>query len=451
MSCYRDASRFLPRLVVAAAIVLVGVRFFLFISAYSVNVLFLDQWDFLTPFFRGNPRFRDLFFFKWGWHREGLGLFLNKLLYPPTHWNVRAESFVIGGCIFVAMLLALQLKRRLFGSLGYSDVAVPLIVLTVAQAETITGTPHPGYACFPLLMMMMYCLALLCRHRLLRYGCLLLLNFLLIYTGPGLLMGVVTLGVFAFECYLNFHRLGPVGVALPGAGLAIAGASLGSFFLHYTFSPMVDCLVFPYHPLYAYPWFMALMFWSFIGPGHPVHLATVVGTATGALILLSVAAILVRHLYCLLKREQSLESALVGAVLLSYALLFSITAAFGRVCVGLPAAAQQSRYITWLIPAFLAIYFYLLSRPASGIRKLALSLFVVVLVPSSLTVRPGTRWVTEGKRAWVACYERTEDIHQCDQATGFMVYPNPEATGLKEKLDYLRRHRLSFFAYSAAK
>ena len=68
------------------------------------------------------------------------------------------------------MLLARQLKSELYGALSYSDVAIPLIFLTLAQYEAVIGTPNPGYSALPLLMMMLYCLALLGRSRLRRYA-----------------------------------------------------------------------------------------------------------------------------------------------------------------------------------------------------------------------------------------------------------------------------------------
>src|SRR5436190_22191145 len=122
-----------------AAVVLLGRRFFIFIYKYSVNVFFWDQWDYLTPFFRGNPRLIQLFLRRHGPHREGVGLIAGKFLYPLTHWNARTDSFLIGICIFCAMLLALALKRRISKPLAWSDLAIPAIFLTLAQYDGFTG------------------------------------------------------------------------------------------------------------------------------------------------------------------------------------------------------------------------------------------------------------------------------------------------------------------------
>ncbi len=438
--------RFMPRVAVAAAIVVLGFRFFQFISKYSVNILFMDQWDLLTPFFHGTPRFAQLFFMQYASHREGLGMIADKLLYPVTSWSVRAESFMMGGCVFCAMLLALLLKRRLFGPVSYSDAAIPLLFLNLTQCATLVDTPEPAYFCFPLLLVMLYCLALLVRNTWLRYALVLSLNFLLIYTGNGIFMGVVTIGLFALDCYWSLRAGVAARVALPFSALLIAGMSLGSFFIHFIFSAAADRFVFPYHPLSWYPWFVALMFAQFVAPPRPVALATVIGAA----ILLMALAILTLHLYRLLMRQgPSADASLVGGVLLSYSLLFSAGAAVGRVYLGMPEAAQTSRYTTLLIPALLAVYFYLLALPSERTRKLALLLMVVTLIPPELVERTSCHRIADGKRAWAACYIRAEDIQYCDRTTHFVIFPYPERTGLKQKLEYLKQRRLNLFADQA--
>jgi hypothetical protein len=433
-----------PTVVIAAAIVALGFTFFRYTLKYSVNVLYWDQWDFLTPLFHQSWGLRELFLEQLGPHREGVGLIADSVLYAMTHWNTRAESIMIAGFIFLAMLLSLALKRNLFGPITYSDLAIPLMFLTLAQWETLTGTPNPAHSSFPLVMIMLYCLALLLRNRLLRYGLVLLLNFLLIYTGFGLFMGVITLGIFALEVYWQLRRMPPRTLALPFAGFIVAGASLGSFFFRYKFLPAADCFVFPYHPVTAYWSFIALMFWEFVGPAN--H--WVVGTSVGTILLVFAGMVLSVQARNLVMLERPPLNALIVAVLLGYSLLFTIGSAVGRVCLG-RQAAETSRYTTLLIPAFLALYFYLLSLSHVRLRKLALGLFVAMLIPSALTVRKGAHWIADGKRAWATCYLQSENIDYCDTSVRFKIHPYPEYNnGLKEKLDYLKQHRLNLFADS---
>jgi hypothetical protein len=446
-----------PLLAIAAVILLFGWRFFFLIWKDSVNVLFWDQWDFLEPFFHGDPGFAKLFFLQWGPHREGVGLIADKFLYPLTHWNVRAESFMIGGCIFAAMALALMLKRKLFGRMSYSDIAIPIMFLTLAQSATVLHTPNPAYSGFPLLMIMLYCLALLHRNRVVRYGSVLLLNFLLIYTGFGLFIGGVTIGIFALECYCRLRRMTSTPFALPLAALLVATASLGSFFIHYPFRPAVDCFAVTPRYVVSYPWFMAEMFAAFVGPKRYIPVLTV----PGVVILLAATAMLGTHLLCLLKCGRPTDTHLVGAALLGYSLMFSASAAVGRVCLGMQAAAAGN-YATLLIPAFLAMYFYLLSRSWLSKRELVLGLFIAFLVPGAVRKAHGVDQFADAKRAWAACYVRTEDIRYCEQVASksllagtlpdhFQIHPDPEGSGLRQKLDYLKQHRLNLFAETSSK
>jgi hypothetical protein len=46
-----------------------------------------------------------------------------KLLEPSIHWNSRYESFGIGAIIVIAALSALYLKKRLYGSIAYTDLS----------------------------------------------------------------------------------------------------------------------------------------------------------------------------------------------------------------------------------------------------------------------------------------------------------------------------------------
>ena len=78
-------------------------------------------------------------------------------------------------------------------------------------------------------MIMLYCLALLSHNRLLRYLLVLALDFLLVYTGFGIFMGVVTVGVFLLECYWSWHHMtsAPFRLALAGLFMAVASLEIG--------------------------------------------------------------------------------------------------------------------------------------------------------------------------------------------------------------------------------
>lgn len=439
----RIAKKISPAVFVGVAGALLTVRLFAMVSRYSVNVLFGDQWDFLSSFFGHNPTLLTLFFWQHGPHREGIGLLADKFLYPLTAWNVRIDSFLIGGCIVAAMLLAVRLKQRLFGKIEYSDVLIPAIFLTLAQYEILAITPNPAYSGFPLLLLMLYLLALLQANEYSRYGLVLIVNFLMIYTGFGIFIGPLTIGLFALLCYRSLRGSGSL--AMPAASLTLACASFGSFFAGYKFEPAVDCFVFPYHRLVDYPWFVALMFSTFAGLRSPVVLVSIVGAILLGFVMWIFAAEVKR-----VTRAKSFESAgfapVVGMILAGYSLLFAANTAIGRVCLGLPAPAQSSRYTTLLIPAFLAMYFYALRVGSKKARELLFVLLALLLIPGHIHLPSSAAFYANRKTAWADCYQRSENIGACDAQTAFKIYPYPERTHLQQKLEYLKKNKLNLFA-----
>ncbi len=101
---------------------------------------------------------------------------------------------------------------------------------------------------------------------------------------------------------------------------------------------------------------------------------------------------------------------------------------------------------------FRASYFYVLSRPWRGKRSFVLALWILLLLPAAVR-KPWEeiRWYSNGKRDWANCYVRTENIHYCDQSANFLLHTPFEEIGLKEKLDYLKRHRLNLFSEADSK
>ncbi|HLI86525.1 MAG TPA: hypothetical protein VKV17_21630 [Bryobacteraceae bacterium] len=434
-----------PAIAVLGASGLLSLKFFLFISVFAVNVFYFDQWAFLTPFFRGNPGLRELFLWQHGPPRLGLGLVLVKPLYEITHWNTRVEGFCAGACIFLAMCLALWLKTKLSGGFSYWDVAIPLIFLTLTQYETFLGATNPAYGAIPLLLILVYCLGLLLPNHLVRYLLIVALNFLLIYTGFGFFMGLVTLAAFAYECLRRIHGRSQIPLAHSIVAGLLAAASLASFFVHYRFDPAADC--FGHAPWTWYPRFIALTFSAFLGPRTPFTLVTVAGFVGLAVALAFFGMNGLKLLHSPEKKAvpRSERARLIIAVLMGYSMLFTFSAAAGRACLA-PEAGQAPRYSTLMIPVYFGIYLFLLMLPPGFLRTVALPLFLLVVAPGGvLWPNDAGKKLADGKRAWAACFLAHGDVRYCDRETGFPIYPNPESIDLQGKLNYLKQHRLSFF------
>lgn len=446
-----DGVRTAVRLWIAGVAAALGYRFFHFIGLNSVNILFWDQWDFFTSFFPGgHPTLAKLFLWQHGPPRLGLGLVIDRFLYTASGWNVRVEAFVIGACIFGAMLLALLLKRKLFRRLTWTDAAIPFIFLTLVQWDTMVGTPNLGYGALPLLLILLYCLVLIHPQDGLRYPLLLGINFLLIYTGFGLFMGIVTIAVFALECYWRLRGSISTPIWRPFVALLVACAEQASFFVNYTFAPAADCFTFPHPPFKPYLVFFNVMFANYSGIWVPDaagwKLPDTVMSLAGTAPAFILGVVFLIQIYKLLKPEADYRPALVIGVLTGYSMLFALNTAVGRLCLG-QGGAFTARYATLLIPAFLGLYLFAAGlRAPVAIRILAMCLAAGLVVPGSLVTPPGYLYYVNGKRAWAACYLQKESIAECDSETHFQVYPGAERTHLRQKLKFMKENRLSLFA-----
>ena len=410
------------------------------VCRYCVNLVFWDQWDFYTPLFN-HASLWQIFTWEHSPHREGIGLVLDKFVLEWSDWSSLAEALFMVGALLAAALLALLLKRRLLGRLGYSDLVIPCLFLTFAQLEALIGEANPSYSAFPELLIVLSCLAWLIPKPVARYGVLLALNFLLIYTGFGIFMGVVTVGVLLFELR-RVVRAKAESWRVVVVALLLAGLSLASFFYHYRWDPTISCRFPDHHPL-NYGWFVSLLMSYFLGLR-----AVVPATAVGIAVALVAVAILIWHGVHLWKSREFSPVDLTVVTLLSFSLIFAANAAMGRVCFGLPEAAQFSRYMGLLVPAFLGIYFHLLTWPSTWRRTASLAVFAIAIIPGTVRTPAGysPEAVSNGKRVWRACILQTGNIDLCDRATQFPAHPNPRKTHMLEKLQFLQKNRLNLYS-----
>ena len=155
----------------------------------------------------------------------------------------------------------------------------------------------------------------------------------------------------------------------------------------------------------------------------------------------------------LISKSREVSKPRVIAILFGYSLMVASAAAIGRLCLGL-AYAQSSRYITYLIPAFLGFYFCVLQMRHEKAKKALLTLMIICTGIPAIWLSQSDdwtmRWLSSGKQAWRECYLQNEDIALCDAVARFHVHPNPEAMHMKEKLEYLKRNHLNLYRDDAA-
>jgi hypothetical protein len=421
------------------------IRLFHFAWKYSVNMLHSDQWDFYNPLFT-HQNIWQIFTWQHGPHRQGIGLIVTKLIAESTSWNSRADSLAIVALVSTAMVFAYILKYKLFGSLTLWDLTISLLFLTLFQYETIIITPNLSYGAFPILMIMLYCLTLLIQDKkIIKYTILLVLNFLLIYTGWGLFMGLITIVLLLVELYASLRarkeRL------ITGVAALIAILSQLSFFINYHFNPAVTCFdvstAYIYFP--QYPVFMGLMLAAFFGLH--VRLLGTLATPPGLVLLAILIFVFLYHARRIMQHGMNTEKvSLIIIILITYSALFCINTAIGRVCTGLPRA-QVSRYVTLLIPAFLALYFHLITIKTTRLSMLILTTYIVMASIGSLplgVVEGLASQVHDSKANWKSCYLQTYDTNICDQMTSFKIYPAGEL--LADRMEYLKENHLNLFA-----
>jgi hypothetical protein len=432
-------------LVVSLAFLVLAIKFFLTISEYAVNIFFSDQWLFNDAILFQKHSLWQMFTWQHGPHRQGAGALLAWLIEPVFRWNSRTESFVVGGIITLAAVCALWLKRRLYGNFSYSDVIIPLIFFSTLQYETLFVTANFAHGPLPLLFLVLYCLAWTFGPVRVRYSLVLAINFLTIYTGFGLLLGVITPIVLARDLSAQLQSKASEGIHLRVSALVIALASFLSFFIGYKNQPYADCFSpLRLHSPIHYAEYVALMFATFLGAfgvrNWPI-LCGVIAACAAAASLAWAALDLARR-----RGEQSTRLTVI-VILTAYCLLFCFTAAYGRLCLGM-YTAQSPRYVIYVGLGFFGLYLCLLNIPNRPVRRALLVIFGFSLLGTirSADARGGMWHFRQLKQDWKTCYLTRGDLQFCNHS-GKVDLWEPDTTS-QEKLDFLKRTRQNLFADS---
>ena len=429
-----QVARVLP---IIATFLFAATRLFRMVDGFSVNILIGDQWAFNDATIFQQHSWLEIFRWQYGPHRLGVGAVLAKLIEPSLRWNSRYEAFGVWGVLCLACLAALGIKRRLLGGFTLADCVIPLLFLTPVQYEVFFGN-SPSHGPLPLLLLMLYCLAWTIEGRNQRYAAVLVLNLALIYTGFGLFVGFITPALLALEIYRDRRASSII-------GFIVACGSLASFFIGYHYDTAVRCAVRFENPAH-YFLFVSFMLARFM----QIYVSRTLVPAILAGGILAIAFLLTTLVCCFrLLRERS-QCTLIVATLLSYCAIFAFVTAYGRTCLGL-AAAQGSRYATYMIPGFFGLYLAALTIKVKLERRIFVSLAIALALLSSLRTDSVTRSFLEQNsprwQQWKQCYFVSHDISSCDAATRIHIWIDPEPTGLlKSRLDYLEQHRLNLYA-----
>ena len=258
---YRSGSIWQPFFVLGVCLVL-AVRLFRQVSQYAVNIFFSDQWAIHEATLFQKHTLWEMFHWRYDAHRLGVGGLLSYFLEPHFRWNSRGEAFLATAIVTIAAFCAIYLKTRLWGPICLFDLAIPAIFLTPAQYESLWVTPDYAHGPLPLLLVVLYCVALTCERAAVRYTLVLIVNFLALYTGYGLLMGIITPAWLLLEYYSKRTAHQPASMVL--LAFAISVVSLASFLIGYAPESFVDCTsLVPSSPVTYVTFFLGMLAHNF--------------------------------------------------------------------------------------------------------------------------------------------------------------------------------------------
>jgi hypothetical protein len=439
------ASRnFGPLLVVGFAITAVAFRALWFIYHYSANILWWDQWDFWEPLLYRQSLWK-VFDRQHGPIREGVGLLFAKVVADLSHWNTQADTLSIGAVVIIASIIAVYLKYRLVGTISYWDAIVPVIFLSVREYEIWVVTPNQAHGPFPILLLMLYCVAWTIKSVSARHIWLMVTTVLMTFTGFAIFIVPIHVFLVAVEIYGATVSKDSSRAFWSAASLVCTFLAVSLFLKGYVYTPPTE-IHFPYEKPMEYLWFLAAILANFIG-------RTGRGIATmgwGLAFLVISVVIVLRYAWRMLRHPRKLAPfTIVVFTLLSFTLIYAANAAVGRVFLG-PEAPLASRYVLYIVPLFFGLYLELATWKRGSPRFALLLVFAFLICDGALILRQRDRAVVvavrEGKLAWKNCYLKYENISVCDQKTNFKVYPLPEVNNLAGKLRFLKSNGLNLYS-----
>ncbi len=427
----------------ALASVCIAACWFYFVKKYSVNLLFSDAWDFHRVFIWDYTLLKQ-FHFQFGPHRMGIGLVITGWLNALSGWNSNWISIVIAFLIFLSFLVYLFVKYRLFRNINFFDVVIPVIVLSFTQYEVLNITPFLSYSGVPAILVSLICLTLFVKSRLLRNILLLFLNLNLVWSAFGFFMGLVTIMLFASETIIDFtcgrKKSGFIGFV----SFLIAVFTLVLFFKGYkTDYASVHILI-----LWSKPWqylqYISHSYAGFFGFKHIGMLPFVFGFMVFSVVVF----VLIKSLIGIYSRtnqdEKQVLMSKMSFILVAYSLLFVVNLAFGRLRLGFEFAGS-SRYMVYLVPSIIGVYFYLnsLSLPKKSLLIPVFFIFIIFMQLSSVkSVKDMEAWYAM-KSNWKYNYLKYEDADKADSVCHFRVHPNNAS--IQDVLDYLKKHELNLY------
>lgn len=429
---------------VALSTVIFAARLFWLIDQHGVDLFVHDQWDIYDPVFQDRGLWA-IFNLQHGPHRQGIGMLLMVGIDHFSGWNVRAQGFAAGVILLLALAALLALKRRLFGRLTAWDAIIPMVVLTPAQWHHFTGVINLSHSIVPLLLVVLWGCAWTIQQRWLRYTCVIVTNFLAIFTGFAIFIGALTPIILLIALIRSVRARQREQILLVGLAMGSALASVGLFFVNYTFNPALPEFVFPLPRPMDYLEFAARQVGRFCG----YHDGKADSIAIGVFMLLAMVMVAGGGLARAIGREGRERAA--GVVLFGFAafsLLFIANAAIGRAPSGV-ANADVSRYVTLVIPGFMAVFLGATLIANAVVRRSVLVLLTLLALSgharTSTWDETGMWLSATSKRNWIRNWLATGGSNDPADPRLGQLCQYPIESNVLEELKFLERNQLSFY------
>ena len=402
-----------------------------FMTSQAVNIPYADQWPFYQEF-KTHPSLQELFTFQYGPHRQGLGMLLTFATANISSWDMRAETIanvVIQMCTSVVLL---WLKWRIFSKWHYTDMVIPMSVLSIQLFESFVSVPNVSLFVLPLLMLSLCALAWTFSGQFKHYFVATVAG-LLTFTGFGILTVPSIIALYAIDFH-NAHR--PVLIG----SIAAISISMLLFFRGYIFDPASGCDPISLPLFGAYPYFLGSLIMNSISLFHQ--------TPPGFYFLGCLGFIALCYLYVLHVKTYRRSPKLNASILLLMGSGITLLAAttIGRTCIGIQAS-QAPRYLIFFIPIWIAVYFLYLSHLSAGKYSSIIFLMLCVVTSGMLNTKKAvilSNQLKTHKQDWLTCYRRTESIQHCNRTLGFTLLAADEVE--EEVLQYAKDHSLLFYA-----
>ena len=342
----------LPTALGIATLVVPVAAYFWFISRFSVNAIYWDQWSDINMI--GHPNIATL----WAQHLENRIFFPNLIvlvLAYTTHFNIIVEEYLSGVMLVVAAGLLIWAHKRRCPStplVYYSPVVI--LMLSFAQAgNTLWGFQMAWY-----LLMLALAAALFFLDRPSLTG--LVLAAAIAAAVVGSFTSLQGLLIWPVGLVLLWHRRRSKGLLLAWVASAVTTGAV--YFIQFEFSATGDNNSY----VFAHPIAAIQFFFSLVGDvGGENNNLPFVGHNDGVLVLgvvLVAVAIWVVIAYGFRRDEESGYP--IGVALVCFGLLFAATIAVGRTSWGLWAAGA-SRYTTFDLLIVIGCYLAILERPST--------------------------------------------------------------------------------------